>query len=112
MPTKAEIEELINNCTLIRVEQGMFIGIMIGYTVIGPNGNSIFLPVTGYRTSTSISQLYVGGFYWTSTSVPSSDYGNVRDPEDYAYYLNFSFSYFGRNWTGRNYGLVIRPVSN
>ena len=112
MPTKAEIEELVNNCTLIWVEQGTFIGIMIGYTVIGPNGNSIFLPVTGYRTSTSISQLDVGGFYWTSTPVPSSDYGNVGDPEDYAYYLNFSFSYFGRNWTGRNYGLVIRPVSN
>jgi hypothetical protein len=41
MPTKNEIEELIDRCTwqLTKVYD------IIGYKVIGPNGNSIFLPI-------------------------------------------------------------------
>lgn len=56
MPTASEFEELLTQCswefgTLNDTE---------GYLVTGPNGNSIFLPVT-HNTA---------GFYWTSELVP------------------------------------------
>lgn len=40
-----------------------------GYKVIGPNGNSIFLPIEGYVPQGKTSHYKVGGgYYWTSTA--------------------------------------------
>lgn len=39
-----------------------------GYTITGPNGNSIFLPAMGYKSfSDSIEDIGTYGNYWTST---------------------------------------------
>lgn len=43
MPTKADCEELLKECTWQLVNRG----VIKGYEVTGPNGNSIFLPLTG-----------------------------------------------------------------
>ena len=43
MPTKADCEELLRECTWKLVDRG----IIKGYEITGPNGNSIFLPLTG-----------------------------------------------------------------
>ena len=44
MPTKKECQELLEKCSFEQITQnGVY-----GYKVIGPNGNFIFLPATGY----------------------------------------------------------------
>ncbi len=65
LPTKAEMEELINLCTW---EWTTYNGVK-GCRVTGSNGNSIFLPAGGYFHA--YNKDYVGkgsdGEYWTST---------------------------------------------
>lgn len=56
MPTMDEIIELLNKCVWTWSSGG--------YTVTGPNGNSIFFPVTYYN---EINKWYVAG-YWSSTN--------------------------------------------
>ena len=49
-----------------------------GYTVTGPNGNSIFLAASGYRYGTSGGLSYVGsyGYYWSAAQYSAdSAYG-------------------------------------
>ena len=98
MPTDAELIELRTECTWTWTTQN---GVN-GYTVTGPNGNSIFLPAAGYRSS---SGLYYAGsysFYWSS----SLD----TDSLDYVYNLVFGSSYVSWSGTTRDYGHSVRPV--
>ena len=101
MPTKAELEELYNNCTWTWTAQN---GVN-GYRVTGPNGNSIFLPAAGYRYNygTDVHNRGYYGIYWSSSL--NSDY-SYR-----AYYLNSRDS--GCDWgysLPRYYGHSVRPV--
>lgn len=63
MPTSGEIRELLNNCTWEWTQ----INSVNGYKVIGPNGNSIFLPAAGCYYSYN-SGLNKNLNYLTSTS--------------------------------------------
>ncbi|MBR3938615.1 MAG: DUF1566 domain-containing protein [Bacteroidales bacterium] len=99
MPTKAEAEELRDNCTWTWTTQNG----TNGYRVTGPNGNSIFLPAAGYCNGSSRDYVGECGFYWSSTPYEGSTY--------YAYYLYFNSGSLGVNWYGRNYGHTVRPVS-
>ena len=63
LPTKAEMEELKNNCTWEWTVQGG----KNGYKVTGPNGNNIFLPAAGYRDGSSLYYAGEYGYYWSST---------------------------------------------
>ena len=38
-----------------------------GYRVTGPNGKSIFIPMAGSRSGSSIKNLGTNGYYWTSS---------------------------------------------
>ena len=98
MPTKAEQKELINNCTWIWTTQN---GVN-GYNVEGPNGNSIFLPVAGYRLRSSLYKAGSGGYYWSST--PEEDYDYL------AYYLYFGSDDLYMASYGRDKGLSVRPI--
>ena len=62
MPTLDEIKELINNCTW---EWTTLNGVN-GYRVTGPNGNSIFLPATGWHSGAEVSNQGSVGAYWSS----------------------------------------------
>ena len=63
MPTKAEFQELIDNCTWTWTTHGGH----HGYKVTGPNGNSIFLPAAGWLyDGRSNIQSDVRGSYWSS----------------------------------------------
>ena len=101
MPTKAEQEELLNNCTWTRTTQN---GVN-GYNVKGPNGNSIFLPAAGYRDRSSLDEAGSCGSYWSSTH---SDYDN--DVDDYAFSLCFGSDGQGVYDDYRGSGLTVRPV--
>lgn len=75
LPTKEQLEELKNQCTWTWTGSG--------YKVVGPNGNSIYLPAAGYRTC--IDNVYsVGslGYYWSST------------PSDSVYAYRLCFDYY------------------
>ena len=99
MPTKAEMQELENNCTWTWATQS---GVN-GYKVTGPNGKSIFLPAASYCDGSSRS--YVGEFgnYWSSTPDESITY--------FACGLYFFSDGHGVGWGYRYGGYSVRPVS-
>ena len=100
MPTKAEQQELLDNCTWKWTTQNG----VDGYKVTGTNGNSIFLPAAGYRYGSSLNVAGSYGYYWSSTP-----YGNNFDYG--AYLLSF---YDGDEYVyddGRIYGLTVRPIT-
>jgi hypothetical protein len=101
MPTKAEQEELRNNCTWTWTT----INGVTGYKVTGPNGNSIFMPAAGNVSGTELNNSGSHGYYWSNSLYDSTNYGG------YAYDLYFSSSYRGWANYSRCNGLSVRPVS-
>ena len=99
MPTKAEQDELRNNCTWTWTTQN---GVK-GYKVTSKsNGNSIFLPATGCRNVTSLNGAGSYGKYWSSSL--------YTDYPSRAYYLNFGSGYVDWNNDLRSFGFSVRPV--
>ena len=101
MPTREEMQELVDECdwtwdTLNGVD---------GYTVKGPNGNSIFLPAAGNYDGGSVSNAGMYGGYWTGTvgtSTSNSQAGNL-------YF--FGETLHAVQWSNRYTGRTIRPVT-
>ena len=100
MPTKAEQDELCEQCTWTWTTQN---GVN-GYKVTSDkNGKSIFLPAAGYRdTSGGLYFAGSGGYYWSS----SLDAGY---PDD-AWSVYFVSSNVYRESSGRFFGQSVRPV--
>ena len=98
LPTKTEMQELIDKCTWTWTKQN---GVK-GYKVTGPNGNSIFLPAAGDRGWSSLHDAGSRGNYWSSTPYEDNDY--------YADYLSFNrnLHYVGDNF--RSYGRSVRSI--
>jgi hypothetical protein len=98
MPTRTELDELKTKCTWTwTTYNGVY-----GRKVVGPNGNSIFLPAAGYRFDSGLYGVGNFGKYWSSTA---------DDVDYYAFVLLFgSGSYDWRSY-GRGGGYSIRPVS-
>lgn len=103
LPTKNEMQELLDNCTWKWTTQNGH----NGYRVTGPNGHSIFLPATGFYTGVKHVNGGEFGNYWISTPIPKKH--NER-----AWHL-----LFGRGtkdnryikWDYRSRGRTIRPVA-
>ena len=101
MPTKMEMQELIDNCTWTWTQLN---GVK-GYNVIGPNANSIFIPATGTYLNTSHYFDNVP-YYWTST--PTTAVSHC----DAAFTLNKSNEGTVKILEGaRHFGRTIRPVT-
>lgn len=98
MPTMDELNELRNNCTWTWTSQN---GVN-GYKVVGPNGNSLFLPAAGGRSDGYLGIAGSYGFYWSSSL---SEYRSY-----YAQSLDFNVGDVG--WYGdyRYCGFSVRPV--
>lgn len=97
IPTESEMYELKNKCTWTWMENN---GIN-GYKVVGPNGNSIFLPCTGYWNRMYIMNEKDIGYYWSAnkrTYLILTEYYPRQDILTTDSYLNVS--------------LPIRPVIN
>lgn len=98
MPTYDDLCELCNNCTW----NWTTLNDVNGYEVVGPNGNSIFLPAAGYRNYRSLNSVGSYGNYWSS-----SLYGYQTH---YSQYLYFYSLYFGTTDGDRYSGRSVRPV--
>ena len=99
MPTKEEQVELITECNwTLDTMNGVD-----GYTITGPNGNSIFLPIPGYFSDTNVEDIGYNGTYWSSEL--KSDYSSQAYVIDI--YNDGDISLFTNS---RYYGLSIRPV--
>ena len=98
MPTQAEQDELCERCKWTWTTQN---GVN-GYKVVGPNGNSIFLPAAGVRDEAGLYTAGSDGYYWSSTLYESE--------QSHAYYINFDSRDLLRLVYGRSHGISVRPV--
>lgn len=86
IPTQAEALELVNRC-LWTEEQ---LNGVNGWTVKGPNGNTIFLPKGGRCVESRFEQLGEVGHYWQGTVRGNQDMTDARvfDVNNYLWGLN------------------------
>ena len=98
MPTRAQMQELIDNTTYQWVtdyEDGINGGIFTA-----ANGNYVFFPAAGWWMNGSQSGVGTNGYYWTSSPYSSNTGYNLSVGDDYT---NTAGSY-------RNSGFLVRPV--
>ena len=103
MPTKAEFDELIDNCTVTWVTS--YNGVSVAGRVFkskkaGYTDKEIFIPASGYYNGSTLNNEGSYGIYWSSTYYFSS----------YAYYLYFNSSNVGTDYLDRYCGLSVRAV--
>ncbi len=99
LPTDAEREELVNNCTHEWTTQNGVEGLLF---TSKKNGKSIFLPAAGYRRDSSLYHSGEGGYYWCATLNNSNRWS--------ASYLYFRGGNANWSWNYRYYGNSVRPV--
>ena len=98
MPSLTQQDELRTKCTWTWTTRNG----KNGYEVVGPNGNSLFLPAAGSRHDTSLDYAGSGGNYWSRTlrtDIPSLGWN-----------LYFSSGRVYGSYYGRFDGLSVRPV--
>ncbi len=108
MPTKTEMEELVEKCKWIKIETKVdYLTVVKGYQVKGPNGKSIFMPFPGYMSYDNLNAdgIFGRGYYWSNSL--HADYSNM------AYILRICPSGIIEVEIGTNTrqdGLSVRPV--
>lgn len=103
MPTLDEVSELIEKCTF----KAKTINNIKGADVMGPNGNHIFLPNTGFRgpmSGNNVSDDGGFGYYWTGS--------HTRDAYMDAYCITGNSGGYWTRYDGRHYGKAVRPVKD
>ena len=103
MPSKADIDELLANCTW---EWTQLNGVN-GQLITGPNGNTMFLPAVGERTGTSMYHLGEAGNYWSRSLHVVNE--TVSFPTG-AFKIYFTDSGLTWNTSERCIGLPVRAV--
>lgn len=103
MPTCDELYDLIDECKWEWIRNND----CVGYKVVGPNGNSIFLPAAGcYENSSKNYRFDIGGYYWSSSELFWHELTGT-------FLLEFNEEYVdGDNTYRRHCGYSIRPVTD
>lgn len=95
MPTADDFQELHDACNWRWDDERN------GYTVTGTNGNSIFLPASGFRFGSGLSGIGGNGYYWSRTTSGAA----------YARSLEFwSGRVDPQNYGNRDLGFAVRLV--
>lgn len=118
MPTSAQLEELIKECTWEFVDNA--------YKVTGKNGNSIFLPAAGYRYEAKQIGAGASGYYASGEVNGSYTFPSTEDQHNGSFgsvsafpmanVLTFNAGQFDNSkrimnkFAEKNIGLSIRPV--
>ena len=101
MPTTEEQEELITKCS----KKWTSVNGILGYSLTGPSGKSIFLPAGGDRYYIYYDGLGEKGCYWSSSLLTGASI------QSNACLIVFWDGAIGSNYNnGRNRGTPIRPV--
>ena len=101
MPTAEEVEELLTYCTEDMIgREG--INTFTGCTFTGPNGNSIFLPATGFYDAVNCAGQGGSAHYWTSSL--------TSEESNFAYCFQILVGSRYNKETDRCYGRSVRPV--
>ena len=106
MPTDKELNELIEGCTWVWVEDYEGTGVSGGYGTSKKNGNTIFLPAAGWIIESYPYSDYEGKecLYWSSSL--------YNDYQDHAHiFVMLSNGYMKVEQTPRNRGLSVRAVA-
>lgn len=98
MPTAAEFQELVDNCTSVWTTLNGIAGHLFTSNV---NGNTLFFPAAGYYGGTSLISRGSLGNYWSSTYMSGT---NAR-----ILYFNSS-TCDPQNYSNRRYGFSVRAV--
>ncbi len=98
MPTKNEVEELLEACTWTWTT----VNGVNGHEVKGPNGNSIFLPAAGAYARSEFKGNGIVGAYWSSSL--------VEEDTDEATCMAFYGEEYESNSMDRYMGMTVRPV--
>lgn len=103
IPTKAEWQELLDNCTWTWTKLNRINGYKVTSNKAGYTDKFIFLPAAGYRNGSGVSNVGSGGYYWSSAL--------FEDHSSYAWNLNFNS---GNRYLDFDYrrvnGHSVRPV--
>lgn len=101
MPTKAEWQELLDNCTWTWTTQNGINGYKVTSNKAGYTDKFIFLPAAGYRNGSGLYDVGSVGFYWSSSLDVSR--------ENRAWYFRSDDRDLAARYY-RNYGRSVRPV--
>lgn len=102
MPTKAEWQELIDNCTWTWTKQNGINGHKVTSNKAGYTDQFIFLPAAGYRNDSDLWNMDSNGYYWSSSLL---EYYSKR-----AWGSCFGWRDLDFSNNNRYYGLSVRPV--
>ncbi|MBR2128989.1 MAG: hypothetical protein IJ940_09020 [Bacteroidales bacterium] len=102
MPNLNDADELVNNCTWSKHT----LNNVSGYLVIGPNKNSIFIPLSGYKSESNTIGINNDSYLWIGS----------LDPE-YSYFPAYIHNNNTTYWQEPSYidcddGLPVRPVKD
>ena len=103
MPTRAEQNELRNNCTWTWTTRNGVEGYKVTSKKSGYTNCFIFLPAAGDRYNTTLFNTRTGGFYWSSSlnaDIPNRAYYLVFNSRD----VNWNYDF------DREHGLSVRAV--
>jgi len=101
LPSQQEQVELIRNCTWRRAT----VNGVNGMRITGRNGNSIFLPPTGFRAGFSSKSDIENGYYWVGET-----FNDNNGYYAYVFYFNSISYYYNGGWPKEVAKLAIRPV--
>lgn len=98
MPTAAEYQELVDNCTSVWTSLNGMNGLLFTSNV---NGKTLFFPAAGHFSGSSLILRGSSGYYWSST------YNSAT----YARSLDFNSSDVSPQYDGsRRFGFTVRAV--
>ena len=100
MPTKAEYQELRDNCNVMWTKNYNRTGVAGCVFKSKVNGNTVFFPAAGYYYNSSVYGVGSYGHYWSASWISSS----------YAWYLYLNYNGQILSCGGRCYGYPARGV--
>ena len=99
MPTKAECQELIDNCDVVWTDDYNGTGVKGRVFTSRVNGNSVFFPAAGYCLNSSVYEVGSYGDYWSASWLSSVDawclFFSSRTQ-----YVDLKFRYYGYSVRG------------
>lgn len=102
MPTQADLQELVYETTSERVENYNGSGVNGRLFTSKTNGNTLFIPMSGYRGDSDVYRIGGYGYVWSSSLNSGHFY--------YAWYLDFYINYINVFSSNRYFGQSVRGV--